>query len=221
MAVSVTVGGKPATAVTVVDDSTITAVTPSATAGGAVDVVVTTSGGSATLTDGYTYGDPLDIGLNIPTPINVALGVATTYTTEITNGGGKGHIGLQLRLHSPDGALTAADVVYETKDTGDWVTATLTESGGDLVSGVEELYMAPDEDATSDVRITVNRDVSITGTSTATSTAVGHEGEVLTVATYEFVVIPAPSVESLDPASGTEAGGDSVTITGTGFSEGA
>ena len=54
MAVSVTVGGTAATGITVVSDTEITATTPPGTAG-AVDVVVTTAGGSDTLDDGFTY----------------------------------------------------------------------------------------------------------------------------------------------------------------------
>ncbi|MFF4777547.1 IPT/TIG domain-containing protein [Microtetraspora fusca] len=50
----VTVGGNAATAVTVVDQATIKATVP-AHAAGAVDVVVTTSGGTSTLTGAFTY----------------------------------------------------------------------------------------------------------------------------------------------------------------------
>lgn len=219
MAASVTVGGKPATNVVVVDDGTITATVPPATAGGAVDVVVTTGGGSGTLPGGYTYGDPVNASVQIPTPIAVPVGVPTTYTTRLTNTGGKGHIGLQLRLHSDDGALVPADVVYETSDSNEWVTAVLTQDGGDLISAVETLAVGVDEDATSDVRITVNRDdiTVITGSSTLTSAA----GAVVMVATYEFDItaVPEPTIASVTPASGASAGGDAVTITGTGFTE--
>lgn len=51
---SVTFGGTSATSVNVVNATTVTAVTP-AHAVGAVDVVITTSNGSSTLTSGYTY----------------------------------------------------------------------------------------------------------------------------------------------------------------------
>lgn len=54
MAVSVTFDGVAATDVTVVSDTEVTATTP-AGAEGAVDVVVTTAGGSATLAGGFTY----------------------------------------------------------------------------------------------------------------------------------------------------------------------
>jgi hypothetical protein len=50
---SVTFGGVPAP-FTVINDTTLSAVTPPGTAG-AVDVTVTTSGGAATETGGYTY----------------------------------------------------------------------------------------------------------------------------------------------------------------------
>jgi hypothetical protein len=54
MAVQLTVGGAPATDVVVVSDTEVTAVTPPG-AEGAADVVVTTTGGTDTLTDGFTY----------------------------------------------------------------------------------------------------------------------------------------------------------------------
>ncbi len=53
-ATSVSFGGLAATSVNVVNSSTITAVTPAGVTG-AVDVVVSTPAGGATLTDGYTY----------------------------------------------------------------------------------------------------------------------------------------------------------------------
>ncbi|MFA5959427.1 MAG: IPT/TIG domain-containing protein [Tatlockia sp.] len=51
---AVTFGGVAATSVNVVNSTTVTAVTP-AHAAGIVDVAVTTPGGGATLTNGYTY----------------------------------------------------------------------------------------------------------------------------------------------------------------------
>jgi hypothetical protein len=51
----VTVGGFPATGITFVNATRITAVTPAATVAGARDVVVTTSGGTATRVGAFTY----------------------------------------------------------------------------------------------------------------------------------------------------------------------
>lgn len=54
MGTAVTVGGAAATAENLSSDTKLTCVTPSGTAG-ARDVVVTTAGGSATKTGGFTY----------------------------------------------------------------------------------------------------------------------------------------------------------------------
>lgn len=51
---AITLGGSAATGINVINSTTVSAVT-TAHAAGVVDVVVTTPGGSATLTDGYTY----------------------------------------------------------------------------------------------------------------------------------------------------------------------
>jgi formylglycine-generating enzyme required for sulfatase activity len=53
---SVTVRGNAATSVTVVNDTTVTAVTPPGSAG-AANVQVTTPGGTATITGAFTYGN--------------------------------------------------------------------------------------------------------------------------------------------------------------------
>ncbi len=55
-ATSVTFDGVSATSITVVDDNTVTGLTP-AHAPGTVDVVITSPAGSATLTNGYTYAN--------------------------------------------------------------------------------------------------------------------------------------------------------------------
>lgn len=51
---TVTFGGNPASGLIVVNSTTITCSTP-AVAAGAVDVAVTTTGGTGTLTGGFTY----------------------------------------------------------------------------------------------------------------------------------------------------------------------
>ena len=67
---SVTIGGNSAASVSVTSDTTLTATTPTGSAG-TVDVVIITSGGSATLTNGFTY-------YNVPVP---------TITSIIPNSG--------------------------------------------------------------------------------------------------------------------------------------
>ncbi len=63
-ATAVTFGGVPATSFTVDDDNNITATTP-AGAAGAVPVAVTTAGGTATRTDGYTYVAPPEVSISV------------------------------------------------------------------------------------------------------------------------------------------------------------
>lgn len=76
-ATGVTFGGSSATSVTVVNDTTITCVTPSHAAG-AVDVVVTTPSGSGTLTSGYTYNPAPTV--SSVSPNAGALGGGTSIT---------------------------------------------------------------------------------------------------------------------------------------------
>jgi hypothetical protein len=60
MAVSVTFDGNAGTALTVVSDTEITVTTPAGDPG-LVDVVVTTSGGSDTLADGFEYTETIPV----------------------------------------------------------------------------------------------------------------------------------------------------------------
>ena len=76
----VTFGGTAATSVTVVSATSVTCVTP-AKAAGAVSVVVTTSGGNATLTNGYTY-----VASALPVTAGLALWVDASQLTGMTNG---------------------------------------------------------------------------------------------------------------------------------------
>ena len=76
---TVTIGGVAATSVVVVDDTTITAVTGAHTAG-VVNVVVTTTAGSVTGTNAFTYtGDPT-VGTVSPNTGTAAGSTAVTLT---------------------------------------------------------------------------------------------------------------------------------------------
>jgi LPXTG-motif cell wall-anchored protein len=65
---SVTIGGAAVTDLVVVDDSTVTAMTPAGPLGGA-DVVVTTDGGSTTLADGFTYAEAPEVHVGAGTAL--------------------------------------------------------------------------------------------------------------------------------------------------------
>jgi formylglycine-generating enzyme required for sulfatase activity len=77
---SVTVGGVAATSVVVVSPTSITAVTPAGTAG-AKTIAVTTAGGTATLTNGFTYVVPAPTVSSVsPASGTTAGGTAITIT---------------------------------------------------------------------------------------------------------------------------------------------
>lgn len=78
-ATGVSFGGAPGTSFTVVNNTTINVVTP-AHAAGAVDVVVTTAGGTATSAGGFTYYDAPSISSISPTGGTTAGGDTVTIS---------------------------------------------------------------------------------------------------------------------------------------------
>jgi len=78
-ATEVTFDGIPGTGLTVVSDTSLTVVTP-AHATGAVDVVVTTPGGAATLADGFTYMAAPDLSSLSPAEGPTSGGTTVTLT---------------------------------------------------------------------------------------------------------------------------------------------
>jgi LPXTG-motif cell wall-anchored protein len=127
---AVTVGGTAATDVTVQDDTTVTAVTPAGPLGEA-DVVVTTTGGSTTLADAFTYTESADLGLG-------ASSVVWGSTLDVTGQGFDPGTEVTLTLHSDPvvlGTVSAGDdgrfattVTIPVVDPGDHV---LTADGVD------------------------------------------------------------------------------------------
>ena len=120
---SVTFGGAAAT-ITANTSSQITVTTP-AGAAGAVDVVVTTVGGSATLPNSYTYVAPPTLTSLNPTTGPTAGG--TTVTIDGTNLGGASSVTFggtaatitantssQITVTTPAGAAGAVNVVVTT-----------------------------------------------------------------------------------------------------------
>jgi large repetitive protein len=217
MAVAVTFGGVLGTNVQVASDTELTVTTP-AHAAGVVDVTVTTSGGSDTLTGGFTYlDDEPDLDLTVPSPIAVTVGEQATYSTNLSNAGAEVASATEtLTLHSEDRDLVEADVVYETFDGGAWVTADFDVVGGDLVAS--ETYPVPAGlDADSDVRITVVAD-DLTDLSGESEIVNDDGGAVLATATYEYTITAAPVVPTLtavDPATVTApAAPGTFTVTG-------
>ncbi|MGA0568172.1 IPT/TIG domain-containing protein [Rathayibacter sp. KR2-224] len=166
-------GGTPATDVTVVDDSTITAVTPVGT--GAVSVQVSTQGcGTATLPDAFTYVAP---GAPVIQSLAPDHGPETGGTVVTINGTGfAGATGVTF-----DGvAGTALHIVNDTQ-----LTVT---TPAHVPAGAQVVVTSP----------------------------VGPS------APGTFTFQPVTRIDSLNPSSGPETGGLTVTITGqcfTGASE--
>lgn len=107
--ITVTIGGKPATGVQLTNDTTVSVLTPSGTAG-AADVVVSTEGGTATVSDGFTYMPQPVVDSIAPATGPEAGGTAVTITGQNFTGATGATIG--------GAALTDFTVVSATSITG-------------------------------------------------------------------------------------------------------
>ncbi|WP_169055411.1 putative Ig domain-containing protein [Rhizobium sp. P44RR-XXIV] len=107
-ATSVSFGGTPATGFTVNSATSITATTP-AHAAGAVDVSVTTLGGTATLVGGYTF-------LNPPVAANVSATVALSSTnnpiTLALTGGAASSVAVSTAASHGTASATGTSITY-------------------------------------------------------------------------------------------------------------
>lgn len=168
MATTVTIGGVAATAIDVTSTTELTAVVPAGATAGAVDVVVTTSAGSDTLDDGYTY-------------------VAAPTATAI----------------DPDSGPEAGGTVVTLTGTGFVTGDTTVTVGGTAATAVT---------VASATSLTFTTPAG-TGTGDVVVTTDGGSDTLADAFTYE----PALSVTTITPTSGPQAGGNTVTITGTGF----
>lgn len=187
MPTSVKFGTAAATSVTYVSPTELSVTLPAGTAAGAVDVQVTTSGGTGTLPAGFEYLDEPALNVQVPASTPVTVGTQATYSTRLTNNGARADdVTEEIRLTNAAGDLAAADVVYETQDSNGttWTTVEWTEDAGDLVVTHTWSAVLAGADNPSNVRITVTRD---TGNLTGTSTYTNASGQ-LAQATYTFVV---------------------------------
>jgi hypothetical protein len=172
-ATAVQFGTTPATRVTVNSATSITAVSPRASAG-TIDVTVTSAGGTSATNaaDQFTFvAAPVVSGLS-PNTGSVLGGTEVTIT------------GLHL--------LDATAVRFGGTRTGYWVNddTSITE-------------YAPAGESTGKVDVTVT---TIGGTSARTAAD-----------RFAYAPVPSPAVTGVSPSSGFDVGGDTVTITGTGF----
>ncbi len=248
-ATGVTIGGASATSVSVVNSTTITATTPSGTAG-ARDVAVTTVGGTGTGTGLFTYiAAPTvtnispDYGATTGSTSVTITGTNLTGATSVTIGGASA-TGVSvvnsttITATTPAGTAGARDVAVTTvggTGTGTGIftyiaapTVTgISPSSGPTTGGDSVTITGTSFTGTTSVTIggsaatgvAVVNDTTITATTPA-GTA-GAKDVIVTnsvgsgTGTSLYTYVAAPTVTGISPASGTDAGGTGVTITGT------
>jgi hypothetical protein len=170
---TVALGGTAATNVTVVNASTITAITP-ARAAGAVNVVVTNPDNqSGTLSNGFTFVAPPTVTTVSPSSESTAGGTSVTITGA--------------------GFVNGATVTF-----GGTAATNVTVVGATTITATTPAHAA------GAVNVVVTNPDNQSGT-----------------LSNGFTFVAAPTVTSVNPASGFTAGGTSVTITGAGFVSGA
>jgi len=192
----VTFDGTAGSSVNVVDSTSVTVVTPGHAAG-AVNVVLTTPGGSATSTNGFTYVAAPTISTVSPssgptagsTTVTIA-GTNLTGTTGVTFGGTAGTLGTvtsnSVIVTTPAGAAGAVNVV-------------LTTPGGSATSTGGYTYVAAPTITSvspSSGPIAGGTTVTITGTNLEGTTGVtigGTAGTTLTNVSATSVTIVTPS----------------------------
>jgi hypothetical protein len=206
---AVTFGGVAGTSVTVVNDTTLTVVTP-AHAVGAVDVVVTTPQGSGTLADGYTYiaATPTVTSISPNSGSTAGGGSVTitgtnfTSTTSVTFGGGAATSvtvvnDTTITAVTPAHAAGAVDVVITTPAGSGTATSGFTYIAPPAVTS-----LSPTSGSTSG-----GTSVVITGTNFANTTAVNFGSS----AAASFTVDSATQITATSPAG--SAGTVAVTVT--------
>jgi hypothetical protein len=213
-ATGVTFGGTAATAVNVVSATQVTCVAP-AHAAGAVNVVVTTPGGTATSTAGYSYQAPGAPTISTVSPASGLVAGGTTVTIGGTNLTGTSSItfggtaatsvnvisATQVTCVTPAHAVGAVDVV-------------LTATGGTITSVGSFTYLPPAPGLTSIAPVTGSTlggtSVTITGTNLTGATSVTFGGTAATAVN----VVSSTQVTCTTPAHA--AGAVTVALTTAG-----
>jgi len=210
---SVTFGGTAATSFTVGSATQVTATTP-AHAAGAVDVVVTTSGGSATSTAGFTFVAPMPTIASVAPSSGSTLGGTTVTITganlsgaTVATFGGTPVTSLtvisaaQVRVTTPAHAAGAVDVAVTTPGG----TATKTTAFTFVIPTPTIATVAPASGSTLG-----GTTVTITGTNLTGASAVTFGG----TAAASFTVDSATQVTATTPAHAAGAVNVAVTTPG-------
>jgi len=210
---AVTFGGTAATSFTVGSATQVTATTP-VHAAGAVDVVVTTSGGAATSTAGFTFVAPMPTIASVAPSSGSTLGGTTvTITGANLSGATAATFGgtpvtsltvisaAQVRVTTPDHAAGAVDVAVTTPGG----TATKTAAFTFVAPTPTIATVAPASGSTLGGTV-----VTITGTNLAGASTVAFGGTAAT----SFTVDSATQVTATTPAHAAGAVNVAVTTPG-------
>ncbi len=198
-ATAVTFGGTSAVSITVVNATTITATTPAHTAG-AVDVVVTTSGGSGTGASLYTYVTPPPTVTSISPANGTTLG-GTTVTITGTNLTGATAVTFGGTSAASITVVNATTITATTPaHTAGAVDVVVTTSGGTGTGTSLYTYVTPAPTVTSigpsNGTTLGGTTVTITGTNLTGATAVTFGG----VPATSFVIVDANTITAVAPA---------------------
>jgi len=197
---TVSVGGAPATNVVVASATSITAKTPNGAAG-LKDVVVTTAGGTATLSNAFTYTDTILATISLVSPqygpvagstsITIT-GTSLTGTTSVTVGGNAATsisvngAGTLLTALTPTGTAGLKDIIVTTPINAVTSTGAFTYYGLPTISGVSP----------STQTIGSLSNITITGSnldSTSSVTIGGASATIVGTPTSTTVVVIPPS----------------------------
>jgi hypothetical protein len=192
---SVTVGGSEATSVTVVNDETVTAVTP-AHSSGVVDVSITTPNGSSTLSNAYTYIEP-DLNSVSPTSGPAAGGTSVTLSgsdltgaTSVTFGG----VAATSVTVVNDETVTAVTPAHS----AGVVDVAITTPNGSSTLSSAYTYIEPDLNSISPTSGTSagGTTVTLSGSDLTGATSVTFGGEAAT----SVIVVDDETVTAVTPA---------------------
>jgi Domain of unknown function DUF11/IPT/TIG domain len=246
---SVSFGGTNGT-VTSVPDSAHAVVTTPTHAAGTFSVVGTTPGGSATLTNAYTFiaapavtsnagppagswpvtitGTAFVSGATVKFGLNAATGVTVVNATTIsaTTPAGSGVVNVIVTNPDAQAGTLVNGFTYRLAPTVTLIapssgpanfTQTVTVNGTGFVSGATVKFgTVPATNVTWISASSLQMTAPAQAASTVSVTVTNPGGQAGVLASG-YAYLPAPVISSLSPVSGTTAGGDLVTISGSGF----
>ena len=191
---TVSIGGVPATGVTVVSATSITATTPAHVCGNANVVVTNSDGQSGTLANGFYYTSPQP-----PTGLSPNGTTLPGTTTSVT-----------LSWAATPGADRYAVRVQDNQD------GVIRDARNNCANPT--IYVCVDGVTTTSFAVTVRPGHTYAWWVHAGSSCNQYSAQ--TNASFG-VALPAPTVTAISPTSGPDTGGTGVTISGTGFRGGA